>query len=71
MLYFLADYIQETGRGGRDGQICHCVMFYRPGDLAKALSVRNKGLSQAEQKNRNQLEIDNVYKVCTNAAISL
>ena len=28
----LEDYIQESGRGGRDGEACSCMLFFRFGD---------------------------------------
>ena len=28
----LEDYIQESGRGGRDGDFCSCVLLFRFGD---------------------------------------
>lgn len=33
------DYIQESGRGGRDGENCCCIMFFRFGD--RSFHLRN------------------------------
>lgn len=35
----IEDYIQESGRGGRDGDSCSCIMFFRFGD--RFFHIRN------------------------------
>lgn len=39
MLYLFKDYVQETGRGGRDGKGAHCILFYRDQNIHTAMSV--------------------------------
>lgn len=38
----LSGYIQEAGRGGRDGQPATCVLFYRNQDISKVESVMRR-----------------------------
>jgi hypothetical protein len=38
--------VQETGRGGRDGNDCMCVLFYRDQDVETAKKVLNINNSQ-------------------------
>ena len=45
----LEDYIQESGRGGRDGENCNCLLLFRFGD--RAFHLRNiAALSSPENK---------------------
>jgi ATP-dependent DNA helicase RecQ len=46
VLSIAEDYVQETGRGGRDGNNCRCVLFYRDQDVETAKKVLNIKNSQ-------------------------
>jgi superfamily II DNA/RNA helicase len=36
----LTEYIQQTGRAGRDGKPAHCILFYRAQDFAIARNIK-------------------------------
>jgi superfamily II DNA/RNA helicase len=36
----LTEYIQQTGRAGRDGKPAHCILFYRAQDFASARYIK-------------------------------
>jgi hypothetical protein len=67
------DYIQQTGRGGRDGRTCHCVLFYRHQDRTLASNIVNGVASQRidgtaallkRDNEKGERDLDNVCKVC-------
>lgn len=57
------EYIQATGRGGRDGQVCHCVLFYSPQDIGSLKNVLKFNEIGEHEKVRLQASLDNVCKV--------
>jgi superfamily II DNA helicase RecQ len=60
----ILEYIQATGRGGRDGQLCHCVLFFSPLDIRVAKNVLQFWKLGERDKERLQVSLDNVCKVC-------
>jgi ATP-dependent DNA helicase RecQ len=40
----IEQYVQEAGRGGRDGETCHCILLFDPADLEvnKRLLMRSR-----------------------------
>jgi superfamily II DNA helicase RecQ len=55
------DYIQETGRGGRDGNQCTCILYYRDQDTAVAKRV----LGASGQHPEKILRLESVRTVST------
>ena len=49
----LEDFAQETGRGGRDGDNCTCILFFRFQD--RSFHLRNISLSAASEEKLAQL----------------
>ena len=73
----LSNYIQETGRAGRDGKISKCVLFYRPQDetivknilgLEKLfnLATENTILLNEKERKKKIADMDDVreYALC-------
>ena len=63
MLPFFIEYVQATGRGGRDGKTCHCILFYRQQDCGVVKNVLRFNYLDNEDKKRYMVSIDNVCKV--------
>lgn len=59
------DYVQATGRGGRDGGICYCILFYRHQDCALVMNVLRQRDLCDEDKKRHKMSVENVCKVRT------
>ena len=60
----LEDYIQESGRGGRDGETCSCMLFFRFGD--RIFHMRNIAQTASKVVRENKLELLNyVSQFCT------
>jgi hypothetical protein len=57
----LKEYVQATGRGGRDGKSCLCILFYRPQDRASVEDVIR--LNDSKNKDKHKVSLDNVCKV--------
>jgi superfamily II DNA helicase RecQ len=62
---FPIEYIQATGRGGRDGKACHCVLFYSPNDIGFVESVLQFQKIEKHQRKRLEVLLENVCKVCS------
>jgi len=61
----LSDYIQESGRAGRDNKQSFCVLFYKPQDRARVDQiVKFGGLSSDENKRHNK-NLKEVLSYCT------
>jgi hypothetical protein len=61
----LRDYIQETGRGGRDFQQAHCKLFFSFFDRAMAENVvlgqgKSGGYLQGDKRVRAEVDLQNV-----------
>lgn len=55
--------MQTTGRGGRDGKKCYCVLFFRSQDFEQVKNVINFRDLAKEDKDRRSVAIANVFKV--------
>jgi superfamily II DNA helicase RecQ len=67
----LKDYIQETGRGGRDSKKTHCIMFFSSFDRGMAENV--VGLSGPMEKRLEDYErrkVEDDFKKVTAYAMS-
>lgn len=53
----LANYIQETGRAGRDGKKSYCILFYRPADHSAVANIlkRHEHPESAMEKVRREM----------------
>jgi RecQ family ATP-dependent DNA helicase len=59
----LEDYVQESGRGGRDGETCHCALFFRFGD--RAFHLRNIGRIESKAIRENKLKrLNQITQYC-------
>jgi ATP-dependent DNA helicase RecQ len=48
----LEQYVQEAGRGGRDGRTCHCVLLFDPADLEVQRHLLAEGRARPDQLRR-------------------
>ena len=60
---FSAEYIQSTGRGGRDGNGCCCTIFFRSEDFTLVKKVIQFESLPDDEKKRRDVAISNVFKV--------
>ncbi len=64
----LEDYVQESGRGGRDGDTCSCILLFRFGD--RSFHIQNITKMQSEQAKDAQLALLNaITKFCMEHSI--
>src|SRR5690606_31882556 len=48
----LEQYVQEAGRGGRDGRPCHCVLLFDPADVDVQRHLLAQGRPRVDQLRR-------------------
>lgn len=59
----LEDYVQESGRGGRDGETCFCILLFRFGD--RIFHLRNISRIESEIVRKKKLKLLNeITKFC-------
>jgi superfamily II DNA helicase RecQ len=68
----LRDYIQETGRGGRDSKKTYCIMFFSSFDRCMAEKVvgLSGGLSEKRLEDYEQGNVEDAFKKVTAYAMS-
>lgn len=54
----LRNYIQETGRGGRDGKRCECVLFFRAQDSERVRTLRENGAKGLPEREKARIQED-------------
>lgn len=55
----LESYYQEIGRGGRDGEVCQCYLFYNKQDISRVEFIINK----SSNINRRQIALNKLQKM--------
>jgi hypothetical protein len=63
-----SEYVQTTGRGGRDGMKCCCTLFFRSEDFSQVKNVINFRKLTKEDQDRYSVAISNVFKVSNHIA---
>jgi superfamily II DNA helicase RecQ len=54
-LFFIrVRYYQQTGRGGRDGDVCVCTMFYSAGDFSTCSHLIGNSPNAAQAMHMDQ-----------------
>jgi superfamily II DNA helicase RecQ len=69
-LFHLCDsrYYQQTGRGGRDGDVCVCTMFYSAGDFSTCSHLIGNSPNAAQAMHMDQARTQSLTGiVCKNA----
>ena len=66
----LESYIQEVGRGGRDGSQCEAILYYRPFHLAQCDEHMRNFIKNTEKKCRREV-LMNYFKEKVNAPESV
>jgi superfamily II DNA helicase RecQ len=56
----MQEFVQQIGRGGRNGNHCLCVTFYEPNHLKKAASRARKSAS-AQRRAKEEENIAQVW----------
>ncbi|KAI0747800.1 ATP-dependent RNA helicase [Daedaleopsis nitida] len=62
----LANYYQETGRGGRDNKLAKCILYYNWGDVSSRLEMIRKEDKSPEEKRWQEEDLMTVFRYCTN-----
>ena len=64
----LEDYVQESGRGGRDGQRCDCILLFRFGDRLFHLKNISR-LSSEQLRNEKYVLLNAITSFCMEHSI--